>query len=77
MEKQYRFTIQMKRERTNGYNSNNNRRIPLRFPQAQKERVERKDVIGATLRNYVKVIKLFCETNSILIPWKKITRDYQ
>jgi hypothetical protein len=80
MEKQYRFTIQMKRERTNGYNSNNNRRFlnnVLRFPQAQKERVERKDVIGATLRNYVKVIKLFCETNSILIPWKKITRDYQ
>ena len=80
MEKQYRFTIQMKRERTNGYNSNNNRRFlnnVLRFPQAQKERVERKDVIGATLRNYVKVIKLFCETNNILIPWKKITRDYQ
>jgi len=25
MEEQYRFTIQMKRERSNGYNSNNNR----------------------------------------------------
>jgi hypothetical protein len=79
MEEQYRFTIQMKRE-SNGYSSNNNRWFlnnVLRFLQAEKERVERKEVIGATLRNYVKVIKLFCETNNILIPWKKITRDYQ
>jgi hypothetical protein len=80
MEEQYRFTIQMKRERSNGYNSNNNRWFlnnVLRFIQAEKERVERKEVIGATLRNYVKVIKLFCETNNILIPWKKIPRDPQ
>ena len=73
MEEQYRFTIQMKRERSNGYNSNNNRWFlnnVLRFLQAEKERVERKEVTGATLRNYFKVIKLFCETNNILIPWK-------
>jgi hypothetical protein len=80
MEEQYRFTIQMKRERSSGYNNNNTRWFLnniLRFLQAEKERVERKEVIGATLRNYVKVIKLFCETNNILIPWKKIPRDYQ
>lgn len=46
----------------------------LRFLHAQKERVERKEITGATLRNYVKTIKLFCEMNDILIPWKKITR---
>lgn len=42
--------------------------------QVYKERVERKEISGATLRNYVKTIKLFCEMNDILIPWKKITR---
>jgi hypothetical protein len=46
----------------------------LGFLHAQKERVERKEITGATLRNYVKTIKLFCEMNDILVPWKKITR---
>lgn len=46
----------------------------LRFLQLYKERVERKEISGATLRNYIKTIKLFCELNDILIPWKKITR---
>lgn len=46
----------------------------LKFLHSQKERVERKEITGATLRNYVKTIKLFCEMNDILIPWKKITR---
>jgi integrase len=46
----------------------------LRFLQTYKERVERKEISGATLRNYVKSIKLFCEMNDILVPWKKITR---
>jgi integrase len=35
---------------------------------------KKKEITGATLRNYVKSIKLFCEMNDILIPWKKITR---
>ena len=46
----------------------------LGFLLIYKERVERKEISGATLRNYVKSIKLFCEMNDILIPWKKITR---
>ena len=46
----------------------------LSFLQIYKDRVERKEISGATLRNYVKTIKLFCEMNEILIPWKKITR---
>ncbi len=46
----------------------------LRFLQIYKDRVERSEINGATLRNYVKTIKLFCEMNEILIPWKKITR---
>jgi hypothetical protein len=46
----------------------------LRFLQTYKDRVDRREISGATLRNYVKTIKLFCEMNDILIPWKKITR---
>jgi hypothetical protein len=36
----------------------------LGFLQAYKERVQRKEITGATLRNYVKTIKLFCERES-------------
>jgi hypothetical protein len=37
---------------------------------------EKKEVTGATVRNYVKTIKLFCEMSDLLLPWKKITRLY-
>ncbi len=46
----------------------------LKFLQLQKERVERKEITGATVHNFVKAIKLFCEMNDIQIPWKRITR---
>ncbi|MFL6522348.1 MAG: hypothetical protein ACJ71B_02590 [Nitrososphaera sp.] len=46
----------------------------LRFAQAQKERVTNGEISTATLRNYIKAIKLFCEMNDIAITWKKITR---
>jgi integrase len=39
-----------------------------------KSRVEQKEITDATVRNYVKTIKLFCEMNDILLPWKRITR---
>jgi hypothetical protein len=48
--------------------------VILRFLQTYIERVEHKEISGATLKNYVKSIKLFCEMNEISIPWKKITR---
>ena len=37
-------------------------------------RVDRKEITGATVRNYLKSIKLFCEMADIPITWKKITR---
>lgn len=41
----------------------------------QKDRIERKEIASGTLRNYIKVIKLFCEMNNILnINWKLIYR---
>jgi hypothetical protein len=46
----------------------------LRFVYFQRERVDRKEISGSTLRNYAKSIKLFCEMADISIPWKKITR---
>lgn len=46
----------------------------IRFLQFQKERVEKEEITGATLRNFLKSIKLFCEMSDIPITWKKITR---
>jgi hypothetical protein len=46
----------------------------VRFLEFQRERVNRKEITGGTVRNYVKSIKLFCETADILIQWKKLTR---
>ena len=46
----------------------------LRFLEGQKARVNNKEISGATVRNYVKAIKLFCEMADIPIPWKKLTR---
>ena len=46
----------------------------MKFVHFQKERVNRKEITGATVRNYVKSIKLFCEMADMPILWKKITR---
>jgi hypothetical protein len=46
----------------------------ISFLHAQKERVDRKEITGSTIRNYIKAIKLFTEMNDISISWKKITR---
>jgi len=44
------------------------------FLQYQKERVEKGEITAATLSNFVKSIKLYCEMCDIPVPWKKITR---
>ena len=44
------------------------------FLQFQKRRVEREEITAATLYNFVKAIKLFCEMSDVPISWKKITR---
>lgn len=46
----------------------------IKFLQYEKERVEKGDITAATLRNFVKSIKLYCEMSDVIIPWKKITR---
>jgi hypothetical protein len=46
----------------------------VKFLQFQKAGVEKEEVTGATLRNFVKAIKLFCKMSDIPISWKKISR---
>jgi hypothetical protein len=46
----------------------------LKFVLSYKERINKKEISGATLINYIKAIKLFCEMYDISINWKKITR---
>jgi hypothetical protein len=46
----------------------------VKYLQMNKDRVEKNEITAATLLNGVKVIKLFCEMNDILLPWKRITR---
>lgn len=46
----------------------------LSFLRYQKERVDKREVTGATVRNYVKSIKLFCEVSDVPIIWTKLTR---
>jgi hypothetical protein len=44
----------------------------LQFIHFQKESVDRKEITGATVRNYAKSIKLFCDMADIPIPWSAI-----
>ena len=47
----------------------------IKYLQIHRGRVERKEITGSTLRNYVKPIKLLCEQLDIPVPWKKILRE--
>jgi len=46
----------------------------IRFLQFQRQRVEKEEIAGSTLKNFLKAIKLLCEVADIAINWKKITR---
>jgi hypothetical protein len=48
--------------------------IVLRFLEYQNSRVNNGEICGATVRNYVKAIKLFCEMADLPVSWKKLTR---
>jgi len=43
----------------------------LKFMMYQLDRVNQKEIVGSTVQNYVKSIKLFCEMADISIQWKK------
>ncbi len=46
----------------------------IAFLQFQKERTEKGEISAATLTNFVKPLKLYCEISDVKIPWKKIVR---
>jgi len=46
----------------------------IKFLQYQKNRCNKKEITGSTVRGYYKAIKLFAEVNDILLPWSKIKR---
>jgi hypothetical protein len=46
----------------------------IRFLHFQRERVERKEISAATLKNFIKSLKVFCESADIVVQWKKVTR---
>ena len=47
----------------------------MRFAQAQKKGVGNGKKSPATLRNYIKAVKLFCKMSDIVgLNWKKIRR---
>ena len=46
----------------------------IRFISSQKERIKNKEIGEATLRNYIKAIKLFLQMNDIIVNWKKLSK---
>ncbi len=48
--------------------------IMIQYLQYHKERAEKGEIAYSTLRNYYKPLKLFLETNYIILPWKRLTR---
>jgi hypothetical protein len=46
----------------------------MRYMRYQKDRAERGEISTATVSNYYKPIKLFCEMNDVALNWKKIAR---
>jgi hypothetical protein len=47
----------------------------VRFYNLKRKELKKGEITGATLRNFIKAIKLFCEMSDIPIQWKKITRE--
>ena len=46
----------------------------ITFLQFQKERVRNGEITASTLRNFIKAIKLFCDSCDLDIPWKKLMK---
>ena len=44
------------------------------FISYQIQRAQKKEISQATIPNYLKAIKLFCEMNDIQLNWKKMSR---
>jgi hypothetical protein len=45
----------------------------VRYLYIHRRRMEKREISAATLRNYIKPIKLLCQQLEIALPWKRIT----
>ena len=70
IEEKSRVFVEMARKDNSNWTFNN----ILKFIQFQNSSMVRKEISGATVRNYVKSIKLFCDMADLPVTWKKITR---
>ena len=48
----------------------------MHFLRYEVDRIQRSEITGATLRNFVKAIKLFCDVCEIPLNWKRLTRGF-
>jgi hypothetical protein len=46
----------------------------MRFITFQRKRVESREIVGSTIRNYIKATKLFCQMNDLVLNWDKVRR---
>ena len=46
----------------------------IRFINAQKIRIQNKEIGEGALCNYIKAVRLFCSMNDIIVNWKKISK---
>jgi hypothetical protein len=46
----------------------------MKFIMFQKERVLSGEIVGSTIRNYLKATKLFCQMNDLTLNWSKVRR---
>jgi hypothetical protein len=46
----------------------------INFLQFQKQRVETEQITASTLKNFVKSLKVLCDSADLEVPWKKVIR---
>ena len=69
-----RFVEKVKENEENGNNKWAYACIVKFLHHHQKDRYDKKEISGSTVRGYYKAVKLFTEVNDILLPWSKIKR---
>jgi hypothetical protein len=72
MEERCRRFVEKVKESEENDNSKWRYACVVNFLPHQKNRCDKKEIAGSTVRGYYKAIKLFAEVNDILIPWSKV-----
>ena len=72
MEERCRRFVEKVKESEENDNSKWRYACVVNFLPHQKNRCDKKEIAGSTVRGYYNAIKLFAEVNDILIPWSKV-----